>query len=194
MSLLVMGEEYMVDINVPWVSTVPEFRALLLRDHGNKKDGPGRYKRKALRDFTFIYLMYDFDSDIREWGEEEKLAEACRRTDRQTWQVEQDEELQDAIRAYINIMEKKSSAYMTYQKLKRANENGLFFVENIDLAETTDNGYPKYKYKEISDAIKAQPAVEEALDKIRTLAHKQLSGGTGIRGENIKGYDEDPDM
>lgn len=193
MGLLKMGEDFMVDLNEVWISTVPEFRELLMRDRGNKKDGPGRYKRKAHRDFLFIWLMYDFDSDLLELNEDEKELEACRRTDREPWQVQEDQILQDAIKAYIRIQDNKSSAYRTWHKLKSANDKGLQFIESIDLDATLESGAAKHKYKEISDAIKAQPGVEKALDEIKSLAKKQLSGDAGVRGDAIKGFDEDPD-
>lgn len=193
MALLKMGDDYMVVLDEVWISTVPELRALLERDHGNKKDGPGRYKRKAHRDITFIYLMYDFDSDILEWDEDKKLEEACRRTDRQPWQVEEDQVLQDAIKAYVGIMEKKSSAYKNYMKLKITNDRTINHIENVDLAETNQSGAPKYKPMDIANYIKAQPAIEKALDEIKTLAFKQLSGDAGVRGGAVLGLEEDPD-
>ena len=192
MGLLKMGEDHMVDIDELWISTVPELRELLLRDNGNRKDGPGRYKRKAQRDITYIWLMYDFSSDIRELPEEDRLKEACRRTDRQPWQVEQDQVLMDAIRAYVEILETQSSAYITWRRLKTANEKTLSFLENVDLHAVTEKGAVMWRAKEISDSIRAQPAVEKALDEIRNLAERQLSGKVGVRGDAELGIEEDP--
>lgn len=193
MGLLKMGDDYMVTINEVWISTVPEFLAILQRDRGNAKDGPSRFKRKAHRDFTYIYLMHDFDSDLSEMDYDEKEAEACRRTDRQPWQVQEDQLLQDAIRAFIKIQDNKSQAYRTYQKLQSANDRALAFIENLDLSETTDNGGVKYKPSEITTFIKSQPQVMKAMDEIKELARKQLSGEVGLRGQATKGFDEDPD-
>lgn len=193
MGLLKMGDDFMVDLNEVWISTVPELRALLERDRGNRKDGPSRYKRKAHRDITYIYLMYDFDSDILEWDEDKKKLEACRRTDRQPWQVEEDQMLLDACKVYIDILENKSSAYKNYLKLKAINEKTIKFTDEVDLSDTTIGGALKFKVSDIATFIKNQPAIEKAIDEIKTLAFKQLSGEAGVRGNAVVGLEEDPD-
>lgn len=181
-----------VYLEADWLGTIPEFKVLLDRSKGplyDKNNNPSR----AMKDFTYIFLMYDFDSPYFKGTTEERERLSLKDSGLTRAKVNSDEMLQDACRKYQLIIESRSPAIRAYRQLQRANEDKLMFLAGIDLGATTDGGTPKWRMREVDDVIKAQPQVLGALKEVYTLAQEEVSSETTLRGEAIKGYDEDPE-
>lgn len=185
-------EDSLVELNVEWISMIPEFRALLQRSKG-PLNGRDRFNTRAVKEFTYIYLRYDFNSPYFKDTEEVKEYRAVSDSGVSEEILLSDEFIKDACRKYVEIQNSVSPAIRSYERLKEANQYKLNFLETIDLHATTEGGAKRHSMKEIDDTIKAQPSVLKALGEIYDLAKEELKGEVGLRGEATKGYDEDPD-
>lgn len=191
--LFVIGENNMVDLNKVWISTIPEFRALLARDKGGPGDGSGKYKKQARREFTYIYHMYDFRSPYENFKPKEREEEALRCSELTRGKVQSDGALWDAIKVYEQLMANCALSLQTYRKLKATVTNLENYLENVDLNDRTDNGAKVHSIKEVQDAVRNQAATIESLTKLENAIKQEMKGESGMRGDATKGYDEDPD-
>lgn len=191
--LFEIGENNMVQLNKEWISLIPEFRKLLARDKGGPGDGSGKYKKQATREFTYIFMMYDFRSPYENFKHEEREAEALRCSELTKGRVESDGDLWAAIRVYQKLLDNSSKILQSYRKMKGTVDHVSDYLETVDLNERTDTGSKVHSIKEVQDAIKNQPTTIKALAEMEEAVKQELEDGSGLRGDATKGYDEDPD-
>lgn len=184
--LFVMGDNYMVTLNKIWISTIPEFRAILARDKGGPTDGSGRFKKQATREFTYIYHTFDFRSPFEEYKEEDRKAEIELITGVTDKDIENDPDLQAAIARYKQMVENCSQNLRGLRIMKRSVEK---MWDSFEEAET----YDIEQTKTIQASITNMPKTIEAVKKLEEIVKQEMEGDTGLRGDAEKGFDEDPD-
>lgn len=191
-TLFELGDNNMATLNKEWISLIPEFRKLLARDKGGPADGSGKYKKQAMREFTYIYHMYDFRSVLENYTEEEREAQALEWSDLTKGKVASDGDLWDAIRMYQQLMKKVSPSLQSWRSMKLTAKNTDDYLNTVNLNDRTDAGAKIHSIKEIQDGIKGMPEVWKAVVKMERQVQDEISG-TGLRGDAEKGGDEDPD-
>lgn len=191
--LFEIGDNNMVTLNKEWIGLIPEFRRLLARDKGGPQDGSGRYKKQAMREFTYIFLMYDFRSPLENFSDIEREKEALRMSELTKGKVESDGDIWDAIRMYKKLLEKVSPTLSTWRKMKTTVQTLEDYLENVDLNDRTDTGAKVHSIKEIQDGIKGMPSTHKSLIEMEDQVRKEMMDDSGLRGGATKGGDEDPD-
>lgn len=184
--LFTMGDNYMVTLNKEWISTIPEFRALLARDKGGPTDGSGRFKKQATREFTYIFHLYDFRSPFEKYKEEERIHDVEEMTGVTQKIVDNDPALQDAIVRYKKFVANCSKSIRGLRSLERVidvmwDSFDSMDPETIDVTKTQAN-------------ITNMPKTLEAMKKLEDLVKQEIEGDTGMRGDAEKGHEEDPDF
>ena len=188
-----IGENNMATLNKVWLTMIPEFRRLLARDKGGPGDGSGKYKKQAQREFTFIYLMYDFRSPYENWATHLREEQSLKDAGIERGRMMSDGDLWAAISKYKKLLDEASISLKSYRKHKNSAEDLDNYIEHMDLTERTQGGAKVYSVKEKQEAINGMPKVHETLRKWEQSVKEELSGETGLRGEAEKGEDEDPD-
>lgn len=191
--LFEMGDNNMVTLNKEWISLIPEFRRLLARDKGGPGDGSGKYKKQAQREFTYIFLMYDFRSPFENYPDREREQEALRASELTKGKIESDGDIWAAIRMYEKLMEKVSPTLSSWRKMKTTVQTLEDYLENVDMTERTDTGGKVHSIKEIQDGIKGMPSTHKSLIEMEEQVKKEMMDDSGLRGGATKGGDEDPD-
>lgn len=191
--LFTVGENNMAELNKPWISMIPEFRRLLARDKGGPGDGSGKYKKQAQREFTYIFLRYDFRSPFENDPEHEREANALRDSGLERGKMESDGELWEAIRKYQALQANQSTTLKTYRLLRESVDDLSEYIRTMNLDDRTDHGAKVHGPKEKQDAINGMPKTMLTLSEMERAVKKEMTGDTGMRGDAIKGYSEDPD-
>ena len=186
--LFEVGESNMATLNKEWISMIPEFKRLLTRDKGT-----GKYKTEAQRDFTYIFLRYDFMSPFENYKETDREVEALKCSGMERGKMEADGDLWDAIRMYQRLQNESSVALQTYRDLKTSVEDLREYIRDMNLHERTETGAKVHSPKEKQDAINGMPKTILTLQEMENTVRAELEGNTGLRGDATKGQDEDPD-
>lgn len=104
--LFTIKEDFTVDLNREWISTIREFKALLVRDKGSKGDTGGRKKLQAQREFTFIYHYCDYRSTFTNYSEKDRRTNALKNAGfKEDFDINKDEELCQAVEVYKALQE-----------------------------------------------------------------------------------------
>lgn len=193
--LFELAENNMATLNKPWISLIPEFRALLTRDKGGPGDGSGKYKKKATREFTFIFLMYDFHSPYENEPYDRRLELSLDNSDLTGKQVDldNDEVFQEAVEKYNRMLEESSKTLQRLRSFKAAMDSQDRFLLSIDYNERTINGGIVHNLKTSQDAMANIPKLMTALQELENKVKAEINDNVDMRGNAEKGFDEDPD-
>lgn len=191
--LFELGENSMVQLNKEWISMIPEFKRLLTKDKGGPGDGSGKYKKHATRQFTYIFLRYDFRSPLENYNDEEREIESMRMAELTPGQVQADGDLWDAIRMYQQLLDKCSPTLKTYRDLKDSVDDLTEYIKEMNLRERTAMGAKVHSPKDKQEAINGMPKTMETLTKLELAVKQEMNEDGGMRGDAVKGGDEDPD-
>ncbi len=201
------------------VRAIPEFRAILERDKGSEGDNDGRKKKRAFKEFLYIYFTVDFESWVVKGGYNEKEIHkhACKDSG-----LDDNYKADNIVRAAITKYEETQLAMLPsistlktiLKGLKVADKISQKIIDNIEeTMETHDT--KKKKAKEINeplsigdDLVIAQnlvaqlnqlmdmsnkiPKTIETLEKIEERLAKDKSGTSYGRGNKEIGNRADP--
>jgi hypothetical protein len=210
--LFVLNQEtMMVDLNKPWISTIKELRVILQRDKGGKGDKQARKKSQAEKEFTFIYHLCDYRSQLAEYSERDRLPAAIDNAGLpKDFDYTKDEELCKAIEVYSLIRE--TAGLLFLQELKQGLHASRRVARKIrlDLEATLDQaeGLTPEQLKElggkndlivtISDRMdriiqlaQSLPKTLKAIDELESTIKKELADTPLLRGKSEKGTRED---
>lgn len=174
-------EDYQIQLNKPEILLVKEF-ADLWETGRNKIDGDkrGGEKKRAFREFTYIYLVYDWKSPYSEYSEKEKIDAAI--SDSQLTAVQlKDEKFLAACKKYNDlqnsrIMKLLQSAYKSCDELR------LYF-DTIDLQERDPiTGKPIYAARDLIASIANLGKTVEGLQELEYMVKKDKEKERGLRG------------
>ena len=137
-----------VELNTPEILLIREFAALMdIKRNKCKEDPEGKYKLRAFREFTYIYLAIDWMSPYRDYYEQDRHQEALRDANI-TEEEFNNPEFRAACRKYRALQDETRSI-----KLLKAAQNVIDkfvdYFNNIDVEERDEQtGKPIYKTKE----------------------------------------------
>ena len=185
----------MVTLNKEWLSTVPQFRRLLARDKGGVGDGSGKYKKQATREFTYIFHLLDFHSPLENYPKDKRKQMALEFADLKGKErdVDNDDELQDAIEIYQELLDNSSTSLQTFRAMKNARNAMDNYLNTVDFTERGDKGILVHSVKQVQDNIIGMPKAQAALDEMEEKVKQEMMDTFEMRGGAEKGYSEDPD-
>lgn len=195
MKLFTIDENYMVELNKPWILLIPEFAVLLKRDKGTKQtkwgqegDYRGDKKLKARREFSFIYFDLDFSSPIREWEDIERRAEAMRYAS--LTEADLDGPVMDAHTHYNRMLLKGSRRLRTLRALEKGMDSLDKHFESIDFTLTDKKGELLHDPQKF---IRNMELIDKGYISLKSLENRvmeELKGEEGIRGKATLGMNE----
>ena len=160
MELFKLGPDFLVELDKEWISTIKEFKALLIRDKGSKGDTQARKKLQAQKEFTFIYNYCDYRSKFINYSERDRLKAALHNSELPPdLDITKDAELQAAIDAYIALQ--VTPALKMLKSLKEGLHTGHRVVDRIIA----------YLNKKLDDIESSDDSLEE---KVRKVGNKEF--------------------
>ena len=170
---------------------IPEFRKLIAND----KD---RFKKNVLKEFSYIYFMYDYKSPYVNYSEEDRHNKLVKELELEDFKV--DKTLQDAIDKYIELQETPTlkslkatregllTASKVITKLQRVIDASLEAIddENNDMEIILTN---VEKLLKISSAL---PSAVNTVQQLEKKVKEEQVGESKIRGGGKVNLFEDP--
>lgn len=177
-----------VELNTPEIILVKEFEALM-RDERNitEQDKTGKFKSKAFREFTYIYLALDWQSPYADYPEQERHQLSLQDA-KMTNDEFNDPEFRAACRKFRDIQNQTRSIRL----LKAAQETVDKFMDyfhNIDPEERDPlTGKPIFKVKDIMAEISSLSKVQDELNTLEQMVKKEMAESSQLRGGYEDGF------
>ena len=177
-----------VELNTPEILLIREFAALIdIKRNKCKEDPEGKYKLRAFREFTYIYLAIDWMSPYRDYYEQDRHQEALRDANI-TEEEFNNPEFRAACRKYRALQDETRSI-----KLLKAAQNTVdrfidYFNNTVDLDERDQQGKPIFKTKDVMAEIANLHKVHEELVILESQVKKEMSETSSIRAGAVDGY------
>ena len=177
-----------VELNTPEILLIREFAALMdIKRNKCKEDPEGKYKLRAFREFTYIYLAIDWMSPYRDYYEQDRHQEALRDANI-TEEEFNNPEFRAACRKYRALQDETRSI-----KLLKAAQNVIDkfvdYFNNIDVEERDEqSGKPIYKTKDVMAEISSLHKVHEELVILESQVKKEMSETSSIRAGAVEGF------
>ena len=177
-----------VELNTPEILLIREFAALMdIKRNKCKEDPEGKYKLRAFREFTYIYLAIDWMSPYRDYYEQDRHQEALRDANI-TEEEFNNPEFRAACRKYRALQDETRSI-----KLLKAAQNTVdrfidYFNNTVDLDERDQQGKPIFKTKDVMAEIANLHKVHEELVILESQVKKEMSETSSIRAGAVDGY------
>lgn len=205
----------LAEIDKEWISTIKEFKEILVRDKGSKGDSQGRLKLQATKEFTFLYHYCDYRSKFINYSEKDKLKACLVNAEMpDNYELDKDQVMLNAIEVYKILQETPTlkalnelrevvhTSHRAVRKLRETLENLLENLDVSELQEEEEDGRgrklridPVTKITNLLDSVmriaNKLPETQETIDKLEKQVKIEMSDEAGIRGGYEKGVRED---
>lgn len=148
-------------------------------------DAKGTERRRCFREFTYIYLMYDWESPYKAFSDKDRhetsLADAAM-ADKDLL----DETFRGASKKYREIQDTRmlkllNGMYKTIDEL-------TLFLSTVDLQERDVDGKPIFNAKQISDTIAGVGKTVTSLETVEAIVRREKEGDAAkLRGDRKPG-------
>lgn len=174
-------------LNDEGILLVKEFAALMDSDRNKSKtDKTGKKRIRAYKEFTFLYLFFDWESPYFQYSERDKYNEAKLDADLNDLEME-DETFKIACRKYDDMQNSSrigkllKSSYNTIDKITH-------YLDTLDLNERDPvTGKPIFKTKDVIGEIGSASKLIEAIKTLEIQFKKEAELDTSLRGDKEKG-------
>lgn len=171
-----------LQLNKEEILLVKEFAALWEAARNRTEKDKGGYNRtRALSEFTYIYLMFDWESTYKNLSEQERHLSALEDsglTDKQF----NDDKFQLACKKYQEMQE-TPQVKLLKGAYKACNELTLFYL-NADLQERDEMGKHILDHKKLMDSVAKLGDMVAGLEKLEEVVRKQKEANAPkLRGD-----------
>jgi len=182
------NDNELVTLNKPEILLVKQFAALMDIQRNICQDDPsGQNKLRAFREFTYIYLFFDWESPFFNEPEYDRhmisLDNAGLSEEEFT-----DEAFKDACNEY-NRIQNSSLAIRLLKSAMKSVETVIYYLDHVDVNERNPlDGKPIYKTKDLIAEIKGCKDLIVGLQDLTTQVKKELEPDSGLRGGAESGF------
>lgn len=205
MGLFELDEDGILTLCKEEIRAVPEFAKILRRDLGYSVGGK-RIKKKAFREFKYIFFVYDYGSPYANASFEERKEKAIKDCGLDAG-FKPDKEIREAINYYIEQQDLAVPSMGILVSLERGlvatNKiiNALVgrmnkILENFDEEDNSKNIDVEgliSQFNTLMTMAKEIPNTLDNVEKIRSKVMTEKGGGAVKRGNQVKSNREDPD-
>lgn len=172
-----------VAVNKPEILLVPEFAALWDEKFNKGKDpaDPKGSKRSwAFRVFTYIYLMYDWQSPYAEYTDQERQ-ETIIQEQKLTEKDLKDPTIVAAVKKYCELQ--RSIKLELLLAAKKAAANLILFFNTVDVTQKDDlTGKYLTSAKDVINNLQTVGKAVEGIDALIDLVKKEKEAESAVRG------------
>lgn len=176
-------------LNEPEILLIKEFAALWNNDRNKTKEDPkGTKKLRAYKEFTYMYLMIDWQSHYSQFSESERNY-AARQDSGITDEEFNNPEFRAACRKYREIQESALDIKLVKAAKNKVCELIDYFNEGSDLQERDPiTGKPIFKAKDVMSEMASVSKVLDELDALEARVKKKQKAVSGLRAGATEGY------
>lgn len=183
------NERNEIVINEPEILLIKEFAALW-NDTRNitKEDKTGKSKTRAYREFTYMYLMIDWQSPYCQDSEQDRHTAAL--LDAKLTEPEFDDPLfREACRKYRSIQESDRAIRLVKAAQNKCDELTDYFDSGSDLMERDPlTGKPVFKAKDVMGELAGVDKLLDSLEALEKRVKEKKRSATGLRGNKKGGF------
>lgn len=177
-----------ISLDQPEIVLVKEFGALLEEKRNKSKDDPkGALKKRAFKEFTYIYLMYDWESPYSEYAESDRRYASLTDAGLEEKDVISDE-IVSAINKYKDLQESDRGIRLVRAAQKKADQLIWYLEEGSNLAERDSNGKPIFKAKDVMQEFKEVRGVIDDLYEMEETIKKKQKAESTLRAGAKEGF------
>lgn len=185
-------ENHQLQLNKEEIALVKEFAEVLSIkfNSGEAGDKEGRKRLRAWKIFTYVYLVYDWQSPYSEFSNKEKR-EAALEDSKLDEKFIDTPEVQALIAKYLEIQDSRivkllKSAYIAVDELRD-------YFQFVDLQEVDPvTGKPVYSAKELMGNLNSLAKTVDSLQQLEHMVKKEKAKEKGLRGDAEAGlFDND---
>lgn len=177
-----------VIVNEPEVLLIKEFSALWSNDRNKTKEDPkGIKKKRAYREFSYIWLMLDWASPYCDYAEQERHIE-CLKDAELTEEEWSDPTFRAACRKYRELQD-SSRALKLIKSAQGVVDKITDYFNTLDIQERDAvTGKPIFKTKDIMSELSNVSSVVEQLKTLEILYKKEQEASSGLMGDVSVGF------
>ena len=176
-------------LNEPEILLVKEFGKLMdLGRNKTKTDKTGADRTRAFREFTYIYLMLDWQSFYSQFSEAERN-EAAKQDAELTEEEFSDPDFRAACRRYREIQESARDIKLIKAAQNKVDELIDYFNHGSDLTERDPiSGKPIFKAKDVMAEMSTISKVIDELAELESRYKKKTKAVSGLRAGATEGF------
>jgi hypothetical protein len=178
----------LIQMNRVWISMVPEFKTILIKSKPCNGDYDGRKKLYAQRIFTFIYMMVDFKSPLRDMDEDEKRKEALRCAELEETDIT--ETVKVATGIYEWYQENAARSLRTVKAMRKGLDEMDKYFQTVNFKERDKKGEMVHNAKDLIANMKSMKGVYESYKDFEDSVFKELLAEETVRGDRKLGGKE----
>nr|DAM86962.1 MAG TPA: hypothetical protein [Caudoviricetes sp.] len=180
---------HVLTLNEPEILLITEFSALMDNKRNICKEDPkGIKKLRAFKEFTYMYLMIDWQSHYSQFSEAERN-EAAKQDSGITEEEFNDPTFRTACRKYREIQESARDIKLVRAAQNKVDELIDYFNEGSDLQERDPiTGKPIFKAKDVIGEMASISKVLDELDALEARIKKKQKAASGLRAGATEGY------
>ena len=177
-----------IELNTPEILLIKEFSVLFDNNRNKcKLDPTGTLHLRAMREFTYIWLMLDWQSIIADYLEADRNQEALKDSGL-TKEEFDDPDFLAACRKYREIQDSNRAIRMLTAAQGTVDKFVDYFT-NIDPEERDEvTNKPIYKVKDIMAEISNLSKVYDELKALESQVKKELAEKSTLRGGATDGF------
>ena len=178
-----------LELNIPEILLVKEFGKLMdLGRNKTKTDKTGADRTRAFREFTYIYLMLDWQSFYSQFSEAERN-EAAKQDAELTEEEFSDPDFRAACRRYREIQESARDIKLIKAAQNKVDELIDYFNHGSDLTERDPiSGKPIFKAKDVMAEMSTISKVIDELAELESRYKKKTKAVSGLRAGATEGF------
>lgn len=170
-----------LELNEPEILLVREFKALLDRDKT-------KFKERATKELTYIYLAIDWKSPYSQFYELERHEEAL--SDSGITEEEfNDPIFREACRKYRALQDSNKSIKLLNAARSAADQFVEYFETIVNLNDRKDDGTPIFSAKKVMEEMAKLSDVHQQLVQLENQVKKELTEQSTIRAGATEGFD-----
>ena len=176
-------------LNEPEILLVKEFGKLMdLGRNKTKTDKTGADRTRAFREFTYIYLMLDWQSFYSQFSEAQRN-EAAKQDAELTEEEFSDPDFRAACRRYREIQESARDIKLIKAAQNKVDELIDYFNHGSDLTERDPiSGKPIFKAKDVMAEMSTISKVIDELAELESRYKKKTKAVSGLRAGATEGF------
>lgn len=170
-----------LEINEPSILLVKEFANLLKRDKT-------KYKDRAFKELTYIYLAISWKSPYNQYSEQERHEEALNDSGLTEEQFN-DPIFREACRKFRALQDSNKSIKLLEAARTATDQFIDYFNTIIDLNERDQNGKPVFSAEKVMKEMAQLSKVHEQLTVLEAQVKQEMEVSSGTRAGVQKGFD-----
>ena len=175
-------QTHMVELNMPEILLIKEFRALVDKD-------TSKQKTLLFKEITYIHMALSWDSPYAQYSEAERHNEAM--LDSGLTEKEFNNPLfRAACRKYRELQDSNKSIRMLNAARSASDQFVDYFENVVDLNERDQNGKPIFTAEKVMKEVTMLNKVHQELVDLESRVKKEMSEQSQIRAGAIEGYED----